>query len=236
MKRGFDITVALVFLVLTAPLMAVAATGIKLASPGPVFYRARRVGRDGAVFEMLKFRSMHLARPGQEGDAITAHGDARVFRFGALLRRLKIDEMPQAVNVLRGDMSVVGPRPEDPGIVARAYSDWMRETLAVRPGLTSPGAVWYYACAEHLISPDDPEGSYTGRVLAPKLAIERAYLERMSFWNDFATAVRTVLAVLGQAAGLTVMPARADLERALDWCPAEAFPGQGDGPDAEVHG
>jgi lipopolysaccharide/colanic/teichoic acid biosynthesis glycosyltransferase len=226
-KRAFDIIVALVFLVLAAPLMAGAAIGIRLTSPGPVFYRARRSGQGGAVFEMLKFRSMHVARPGAEGGAITAHGDARVFGFGRLIRKLKIDEMPQAINVLKGEMSVVGPRPEDPGIVERAYAGWMRETLDVRPGLTSPGAVWYYAMGERLITPDDPEGSYIGRVLAPKLAIERAYMERMTVWNDFATAVRTVAAVLGQVAGFTVLPARADMERALDWCPAAAFPAAG---------
>lgn len=225
MKRAFDITVALVFLVLTAPLMAAAALGIRLSSPGPVFYRARRAGQGGVPFEMLKFRSMHVARPGAEGGAITAHGDARVFGFGRLIRRLKIDEMPQALNVLRGEMSVVGPRPEDPRIVERAYADWMMETLEVRPGLTSPGAVWYYACAERLIEPGDPEGSYIDRVLAPKLAIERAYLERMGFWNDVATAVRTVLAVLGQTVGITVLPAAEDLRLARRWCPAEAFPG-----------
>lgn len=224
MKRAFDITFALVFLLFASPLMAVAALGIQLTSPGAVLYRAQRVGLGGVPFEMLKFRSMHVARPGAEGDAITAHGDSRVFGFGRLIRKLKIDEMPQALNVLAGEMSVVGPRPEDPRIVARAYKGWMLETLDVRPGLTSPGAVWYYARAEHLITAADPEGSYIDRILAPKLAIERAYMERMGFWNDLATAARTVLAILGQIVGLSVMPAEVDLRRALEWCPADAFP------------
>lgn len=225
MKRAFDVVVALVFLVALAPLMAVAAIGIRLASPGPVLFRARRTGRGGAPFEMLKFRSMHVAAPGAEGGAITAHGDGRVFGFGRLIRRVKIDEIPQALNVLRGEMSVVGPRPEDPRIVEDSYTDWMRETLDVRPGLTSPGSVWYYARAEQLITADDPEGSYVRHVLTPKLAIERAYLERMGFWNDLATAVRTIMAVLGQMTGRTVMPARVDMERALEWCPAEVISG-----------
>src|SRR5437763_11728518 len=114
-KRLLDVVLSGVGLALVAPVLAIAALGIRLASPGPVLYRARRVGRAGAPFTMYKLRTMHQRRPGR-ASRITGQDDPRVFPLGALLRRTKIDELPQLFNVLRGDMSIVGPRPEDPDI------------------------------------------------------------------------------------------------------------------------
>lgn len=220
-KRLFDIVAALVTLGLSAPLILFGMAGIALSSPGPLFYRARRVGRDGRVFLMLKLRSMHVS---EGGAAITSAGDKRVFPFGNLVRKLKIDELPQFLNVLNGDMAIVGPRPEDPGIVSRHYAGWMHETLAVRPGVTSPGAIFYYACGEDLIDADDPEGSYANRILAPKLAIERAYLDRATLWSDLSVMLRTIAAVAGHILGVPVAPPRRDRQSAEIWCPASAFP------------
>src|ERR671923_1545938 len=124
-KRLIDIVLAGVGLALAAPVLALAALGIRLSSPGPVFYRARRAGRAGSCFTMYKLRTMHQRRPGQ-ASRITGQDDPRVFPLGALLRRTKIDELPQLFNVLRGDMSIVGPRPEDPAIVARHYTPLLR--------------------------------------------------------------------------------------------------------------
>src|SRR2546428_11072961 len=145
-KRPLDVALGLVGLALAARLRAAAAIGIRLWSPGPVLSRARRVGRNGAGFTMYKLRTMHQ----REGaaSAIAGRNDPRVFPFGAWLRRTKIDELPQLFNVLRGDMSLVGPRPEDPAIVLRHYAPVHRETLAVRPGRASPGSTYTYATGD----------------------------------------------------------------------------------------
>ena len=221
MKRAFDVVFAAAALIVVLPILLPAMLGVKLSSPGPVFYRARRAGRDGIDFAMLKLRTMHQ---GNTGAAITAHGDARIFPLGRLLRALKIDELPQFLNVIRGEMSVVGPRPEDPRIVAEHYTDWMHETLSVPPGLTSPGAIFYYAYGDRLIDPSDPEGTYAARMLAPKLAIERAYLDRAGFGSDLVVILRTVAAVIGQAVGRPVRPTARDRLAAEAWCPAEHWP------------
>ena len=143
--RLVDRLLALVGLIGTAPVSLVAALGIKLCDPGPVLYRAARSGLGGVPFTMYKFRTMKVVSPGQEGARITGARDTRVFPWGRLLRRLKIDELPQLMNVVTGDMAIVGPRPEDPTIVGRDYAPWMHETLTVLPGLTSPGTLGYYA-------------------------------------------------------------------------------------------
>ncbi|WP_375260300.1 sugar transferase [Palleronia sp.] len=214
MRRRFDIATALTILLLTAPFLAIVAVGIRLSSPGPVFHRARRVGKDGMIFQMLKFRSMHVGRPGA---VITAERDPRVFAFGRFIRAAKLDELPQMLNVLRGDMAIVGPRPEDPAIVKRAYRGWMRETLAVRPGVTGPGSIFYYGWGEALIDPADPEASYIARLLPAKLALERAYMDRATWQSDVATVLRTGLAILGVATGRPVSPDPRDMEAAAKW-------------------
>src|SRR2546430_1417724 len=136
-KRLFDVVCAAVALVLTAPLIGLAAIGIKLTDPkgGPVFYRARRVGYLGREFTMYKLRTMRQDGDDGGGPRITGARDARVYPFGQLLRRSKVDELPQLFNVLRGDMAIVGPRPEDPMIVKEHYSPPDLETLGGRPGL-----------------------------------------------------------------------------------------------------
>lgn len=216
MRRGFDIAAASVVLLLTAPILVMVALGIRLSSRGPVFHHARRAGRDGVIFQMLKFRSMHV---GQEGAAITAGRDPRVFAFGRFIRVTKLDEVPQMLNVLRGDMAIVGPRPEDPSIVKRAYRNWMRETLAVRPGVTGPGSIFYYGWGEALIDPADPEGTYIARLLPAKLALERAYMDRATLRSDVTTALRTLLAILGVAVGRPVPPDPRDVAAAAAWAP-----------------
>src|SRR6184192_2762030 len=140
-KRLLDVVLSGVGLALVAPVLAIAALGIRLASPGPVLYRARRVGRAGAPFTMYKLRTMHQRRPGR-ASRITGQDDPRVFPLGRLLRRTKIDELPQLFNVLRGDMSVVGPRPEVPKYVELFKTDYA-VILSVRPGITDYAAIKY---------------------------------------------------------------------------------------------
>ena len=223
MKRLIDIVLSGVFLVLVSPFLVFAFVGIKLTSPGPVFYTAQRVGKGGAPFSMYKFRTMNVAPKDDAGAVITSFGDPRIFKFGALLRKTKIDELPQFLNVLNGDMSVVGPRPEDPKIVTDHYTDWMMETLDVRPGLTSPGAVFYYACGEELIDTADPEGSYVEKLLPLKLAIERGYLARDTVLRDFAVMVRTALAIVREAIGRPLRANADDIAAASDWVDPAAF-------------
>lgn len=219
-KRLFDILFATTGLLFASPFFIVATIGIKVSSPGPIFYRAKRAGKDGNVFEMLKFRSMHI---GNGGPVITAHEDPRIFWFGQFLRKAKIDELPQFLNVIYGDMSIVGPRPEDPLIVDRDYTAWMKETLAVRPGITSPGAIFYYAYGEELVSADDPEGSYVEKLLPPKLAIEQAYLKRATIFSDVGVIFHTAAAIVGQALGKPVSPSHKDINAATEWVSRDTF-------------
>lgn len=183
-------------LALSAPLWAVAAATIKMSSPGPIFFRANRVGLDGETFTMLKFRTMHP--PTSVASPITGAGDARVFAAGHLLRRLKIDELPQLVNILRAEMAWVGPRPEDPSIVAEHYTPFMRRTLAVLPGLTSPGSLQYYALERALPADGDEAGRlYVAELLPRKIAVDVVYIRHRTWAYDAEVVLRTVAALAG---------------------------------------
>jgi lipopolysaccharide/colanic/teichoic acid biosynthesis glycosyltransferase len=199
-KRLFDILCAATALVVSAPLMGIAALGIKLTDPGPVFYRARRVGLLGREFTMLKLRTMKVGE-GSEGPVITGLHDDRVSAIGRLLRRTKIDELPQLFNVLRGEMAIVGPRPEDPAIVQQHYSSRDLETLGVRPGLASPGSIYQYQSGDKLLTGDDPETRYVDKLLKTKLALDRVYLRHASMRRDLAIIGRTLWAIGAVAVG-----------------------------------
>ena len=205
-KRLFDVFCAAVALVLTAPLIALAAIGIKLTNRGPVFYRARRVGYLGREFTMFKLRTMRHASSGDGGPVITGLRDERVHRLGRLLRRTKVDELPQLFNVLRGDMSIVGPRPEDPTIVREHYSSTDLETLGVRPGLASPGSIYQYTSGEKLLTGDDPEGRYVDKLLKTKLALDRLYIRRATLRNDLGVIGRTLWTIGAIATGRRKFP------------------------------
>jgi lipopolysaccharide/colanic/teichoic acid biosynthesis glycosyltransferase len=204
-KRTLDLVLSAVALVAAVPLLAVAAVAIRLSSPGPVFYRATRVGRGGRPFTMYKLRTMHVNQTAAGGriatSAITAKDDPRVFPVGSLLRQTKIDELPQLFNVLRGDMSLVGPRPEDPRFVAQNYTPADMATLDVRPGLTSPGSVWYYTSAEDGLTSDDPERHYVERVLPLKLALDLVYVREVSWRYDLALIGRTLVVLTALVVG-----------------------------------
>lgn len=211
LKRAFDVLLSGAALMVLSPLLAAVAVAVPLASPGPALYRARRVGLNGAPFTMYKFRTMHV---GGAGAPITAGDDPRVFPLGKLLRRLKVDELPQLVNVLKGDMSIVGPRPEDPDIVARHYSPAHMETLAVRPGLTSPGSVYYYAVGEETLRHGDAVDAYVERLLPVKLALDLVYVREASLAYDLALVVRTAAVIAARAAGRRRFPDPPELARA----------------------
>lgn len=221
-KRVFDILVSSLLLLICLPIVALAALGVKISSPGPVLYRALRVGRHGNVFEMLKLRTMHTGTASIS--VITAPGDSRIFPFGKLIRDLKIDELPQLWNVLIGEMSIVGPRAEDPKIVSESYSDWMKETLSVAPGLTSPGAIYGYMYSDMLLDEGDPESSYIGRLLHPKLALERAYINNISIHRDVLYIFLTIFAIAGNVFGRRTVLPDSDITAARQWAPQGPYP------------
>ena len=176
-------------LLLTSPLLLAAGVAVRLSSPGPILYRGRRVGIGGAPFEMLKFRTMVVGAD-RRGPAVTLGGDDRVTSVGRILRRTKLDELPQLWNVLRGDMALVGPRPEHPDYVA-LYTPEQRRVLSVRPGVTGAGSVAYRHEEGHLQGPD-AELRYREVLLPAKLALELDYLERRSLLLDLRLVLATV--------------------------------------------
>jgi lipopolysaccharide/colanic/teichoic acid biosynthesis glycosyltransferase len=199
-KRLLDVALAALALVVTAPLVALAAVGIRLSSPGPILYRAERVGRDRRPFIMFKLRTMHLRRR-SDASRITGADDPRVFLFGAWLRALKLDELPQLWNVLRGEMSLVGPRPEDPAIVTQLYGALGLETLAVRPGLASPGSIYSSTHGAALLAGTDPEAAYAAQLLPLKLALDVVYVRRASLWYDARIVGRTLRVIVRTVLG-----------------------------------
>ncbi|HEX8744813.1 MAG TPA: sugar transferase [Thermoleophilaceae bacterium] len=190
-KRGFDMVVALTAAVLLAPLFLLVALLIRLDSPGPIFYRCRRVGYGGETFEMLKFRKMHHRA---EGAHLTAHADDRFTRAGKWLARLKADELPQLWNVVRGEMSLVGPRPESPVFAAR-YPHEFGQITRVRPGIVGLSQL-AFAEESRILDPDDPTSHYLGRILPQKMALDRMYAERWHFRVDMRVVLWTAAAVL----------------------------------------
>ena len=205
-KRLFDIALTAVALVASLPILAIAALGIRLSSPGPLLYRATRAGRRGKLFTMYKLRTMEVRSLVVEDSVITASNDKRVFPFGALLRRSKIDELPQLFNVLRGDMTFVGPRPEDPKVVAQHYTPEQWETLDVPPGLTSPGALYSTTHGERWLSEAAAERDYYEHLMPLKLALDRVYVRHSSVFYDLGVIARTALVVIGRAVGQRHFP------------------------------
>ena len=182
-KRALDVLVAAAGLLLLAPLLLLIAAAIKLDSPGPVFFRQERVGRHGMLFRIFKFRTMTLGPP--TGDIqVTVAGDRRITRVGAVLRRTKLDELAQLLDVLRGTMSLVGPRPEVPRYVAHYPADWRERLLSVRPGITDFASVRYHNENELLACAADPEREYIEVVLPTKLRYALHYVDNPSFAND----------------------------------------------------
>lgn len=190
-KRALDLVLASLGLLLLAPLLLLIALAIKLDSAGPVLFRQERVGRYGRPFRIHKFRTMVADAPAR-GPAITVGADARITRVGRWLRERRLDELPQLIDVLRGDMSLVGPRPEVPRYVAQ-YPPALREAvLAVRPGLTDPASLERLDEAEHLARAADPEREYVEVLLPAKLEHALAYARRATLASDLCVIGRTL--------------------------------------------
>jgi lipopolysaccharide/colanic/teichoic acid biosynthesis glycosyltransferase len=191
-KRAFDVVVAGCGLIVLAPLLLLVAVAIRLDSPGPVLFRQSRIGCRFRPFLILKFRTMGVASGGSE---ITVAGDTRITRVGRLLRKTKLDEVPQLVNVLRGDMSIVGPRPEVPRYVALFRREF-EEVLSVRPGITDPASLKYRDEGVLLQRAANPEDAYVRRILPDKLQISAAYVASASFLADLVVIGRTLVGLL----------------------------------------
>ena len=206
-KRLFDIAFALLALLLLGPLLLAVALWVRLDSPGPVFFRQQRVGRSGQLFDIYKFRTMQTGAEAM-GPQITVGQDTRITHAGAWLRRSKVDELPQFINVLRGDMSVVGPRPEVPRYVALFPADVRQAVLSVRPGITDLASIEFRDESALLAQSQDPERTYVEQILPAKLRHAQEYVRTRSLWLDLRIIARTVLAVLGLHAARH--PGRAD--------------------------
>lgn len=193
-KRLFDLLASSFGILLLSPLLLVIAVAIALGSPGGAFFRQVRVGRYGKEFFLLKFRSM---RPGSEakGQLTVGQNDPRITGVGRLLRRSKLDELPQLFNILLGHMSVVGPRPEVPRYVAH-YTAEQRQVLNVRPGLTSLASIAYINENEVLGRSSDPERTYVEEVMPAKLALDLYYAQNASLAHDLRIIGRTALRLL----------------------------------------
>jgi len=192
-KRAFDIVASAAGLAVVAPLLAATAALVRLSSPGPVLFRQTRVGRGGRPFELLKFRTM---RVGAGGPQITADRVPRITEVGRLLRKTKLDELPELLNVLRGDLSLVGPRPEVPRYVALYPEDDRRFLQRFRPGITDPATVRFRNEEEILAKAADPEAVYVGEILPQKLTLYREYLESASLGGDLRILVDTLRAIV----------------------------------------
>jgi len=192
-KRLFDAICAALGLLALAPLLLLTALWIRLDSPGPVLFRQTRVGRHGQPFTIHKFRTMRTA----PGAALTVGADPRITRAGRWLRATKLDELPQLWDVLRGAMSLVGPRPELPRYVALYPAELRERVLAVRPGITDPASLAFSHEAELLAAAADPEREYVEVVLPAKLKLSADYAARASL----ATDLRLILATLRRVSG-----------------------------------
>lgn len=198
-KRIFDILISGILIVLLSPLFLIIAIAIKLDSNGPVFYRQERVTKYGKKFRIFKFRSMKMNDG--KGLSITVNNDSRVTRVGHYIRKYKIDEISQLLDVFRGTMSFVGTRPEIPKYVA-CYSDEMMATLLLPAGMTSKASIYYRNESELLEDSDDVEKTYLEVVLPDKMKYNLEDLENFSLLNDAKTAVLTFLAVIGKITGM----------------------------------
>lgn len=194
LKRTFDIFASFFGLLILSPILIVIALLIVLTSSGGVFFRQVRVGRKGKEFRIFKFRTM-VKDAESKGMQITVGNDSRVTTIGKFLRKCKLDELPQLINVLLGQMSFVGYRPEVPKYVAM-YTDYQRNILRIRPGITDLASIEYRDENEVLEQSDNPEDTYVNDVMQKKLTLNIKYMQEMGFWYDLKLIFKTFLAIL----------------------------------------
>lgn len=193
-KRLFDLLASLIGLFFLLPFLLLIVIWIRLDSPGPVFFRQERVGQYGKIFRIHKFRTM-VVDAESLGKQLTVGRDPRITRSGHFLRKYKLDELPQLLDVISGDMSLVGPRPEVPGYVAH-YPDDMREAvLSVRPGITDRASIEFRSENDILGKAEDPHKTYVETILPIKLRYHLDYVQNRSFWKDLKLIFETIGAI-----------------------------------------
>jgi lipopolysaccharide/colanic/teichoic acid biosynthesis glycosyltransferase len=197
LKRVFDIISSGIALIALPPVFLVIAILIKLDSRGPVFYRQARMGVGSRVFQILKFRTM-MDGADRKGLAISLGGDPRITRVGKILRRCELDELPTLVNVLKGDMSIVGPRPETPKYLPY-YTEEQKRIFSVRPGITDLGTLKFRDEGQQLARSSDPESYYVETILPEKLRLGLEYVDRRSFLFDLRIILHTLGRILIQS-------------------------------------
>lgn len=195
LKRAFDILFAVCFLLVFSPVYLLTYIIIKIVSPGPAFYKAKRMGLHGKVFDCYKFRSMWV--DSGKVKLTTLQNDDRIFPFGRFIRKAKIDEMPQTLNILFGDMSVVGPRPEDTVNADKMYQGEYKHILDVKPGLTSPASLYDYTHGEAY----EDEELYEKEFVPQKLQLELYYVKHQSFWYDIKLILKTAWLIVLKTCG-----------------------------------
>lgn len=196
-KRCFDLLFAICFLIVFSPVYLISWLIIKIVSPGPAIYKAERVGKGGKLFKCYKFRSMRV--DSGKVRLTTLGNDDRIFPFGKFIRKTKIDEMPQVVNILKGDMSVVGPRPEDKENADKVYVGELVHILDVKPGLTSTASLYDYTHGELY----EDEESYEKEFMPKKLILELYYVNHRSFWYDIHLVLKTASLIILRTCGKT---------------------------------
>lgn len=189
-KRSFDVVVAIVAIIVLLIPWSIIAIIIKMQSPGPAIYKARRVGIDGEVFTLYKFRTMNV--DSGKIRATTLRCDPRIFPFGKFLRKSKLDETPQLINIIKGEMSIIGPRPEDEANAERLYLGRYKDILSVKPGLSSPASLYDYTHGE--LYPN--EETYIKEFLPQKMDVELFYIHHRSIFYDLQIILRTVVTIL----------------------------------------
>ncbi|MEO0258471.1 MAG: sugar transferase [candidate division WOR-3 bacterium] len=193
-KRWFDIAASLIGLILLSPVFIVISLLIKLVDGGPIFYKQERIGKDFRPFLLIKFRTMTVDAD-KMGPLVTAGDDRRVTKIGKFLRKTKLDELPQLLNVLKGDMSIVGPRPEVEKYV-KEYEDDYKHILRVKPGITDYATVEYRNEEEILKAFVNPEEGYIREILPKKIKLYRKYIAEMGFKTDLKIIINTIIKVI----------------------------------------
>lgn len=194
-KRCFDLLFAVLFLIVFSPIYLLTIIVIKIVSPGPAIYKAERVGKEGKLFKCYKFRSMRV--DSGKVRLTTLENDDRIFPFGKFIRKAKIDEMPQVVNILKGEMSVVGPRPEDKENTDKVYVGEFVYIMDVKPGLTSTASLYDYTHGELY----EDEESYEKEFMPKKLRLELYYINHRSLWYDFVLILKTAWLIILKTCG-----------------------------------
>jgi lipopolysaccharide/colanic/teichoic acid biosynthesis glycosyltransferase len=195
-KRLIDVTASAIGLALLSPVFLIVAVAIKWESSGPVFFRQRRVGKGGKPFRIIKFRSM-VSNAATAGPALTTHEDRRITAVGRFIRRTKLDELPQLVNVLCGEMSLVGPRPEVPEFVAFYSTSQQNSLMSMRPGMTDYAAILYRDESALLREGDDPVAVYREKIMPAKFALYEYYGRNITLSNDMRLVLATVMVMAG---------------------------------------